>query len=434
MYSSESESEVLPEDDEEGKLYQLIYELTIDDKEPNAELQIPSSGRKSSVQVDVSPKGTVENGTVPLAEGHKSRVNDRTTGRHLHASVITGVSDQAAAERPWRAPGAVISDYFNYGFNEDSWRLYRKHGRFCAASGSPPCSGPVQEGRSAPEDAAPRPAPPGGPPRPRASRRPIDRHGTGGRAGRRGTVRGSRTLEDEGNDSQVYMSPDEDGFTFLHPSPPLDFSPVFAVVPPPLDTPKAQRILQCTNAQVRHPCPRGARPLARSGTAPESDPEPTAGVRETRGTAPRHTGGSGRAAESAPGGDCDVLTAHGAREKAAVRRGGGGGAGTRTRSGASHRAGFCARRLREDELLGSHVSFEPHLWSHGVFVGHLEAWRSRHTWCPVVRPHDEPDDRMVTELSSMSPTAAAGGGTAPRTETVIDRKRLKGQGAPKGGG
>ncbi|KAM8873616.1 uncharacterized protein fip1l1a isoform 6-T6 [Spinachia spinachia] len=233
MYSSESESEVLPEDDEEGKLYQLIYELTIDDKEPNAELQIPSSGRKSSVQVDVSPKGTVENGTVPLAEGHKSRVNDRTTGRHLHASVITGVSDQAAAERPWRAPGAVISDYFNYGFNEDSWRLYRKHGRFCAASGSPPCSGPVQEGRSAPEDAAPRPAPPGGPPRPRASRRPIDRHGTGGRAGRRGTVRGSRTLEDEGNDSQVYMSPDEDGFTFLHPSPPLDFSPVFAVVPPP---------------------------------------------------------------------------------------------------------------------------------------------------------------------------------------------------------
>ncbi|KAM8873612.1 uncharacterized protein fip1l1a isoform 2-T2 [Spinachia spinachia] len=201
-----------------------------------------------------------------------------------------------------------------------------------------------------------------------------------------------------------------------------------------VDTPKAQRILQCTNAQVRHPCPRGARPLARSGTAPESDPEPTAGVRETRGTAPRHTGGSGRAAESAPGGDCDVLTAHGAREKAAVRRGGGGGAGTRTRSGASHRAGFCARRLREDELLGSHVSFEPHLWSHGVFVGHLEAWRSRHTWCPVVRPHDEPDDRMVTELSSMSPTAAAGGGTAPRTETVIDRKRLKGQGAPKGGG
>lgn len=27
-------------------------------------------------------------------------------------------------EKPWRKPGADITDYFNYGFNEDTWKLY----------------------------------------------------------------------------------------------------------------------------------------------------------------------------------------------------------------------------------------------------------------------------------------------------------------------
>lgn len=27
-------------------------------------------------------------------------------------------------EKPWRKPGADITDYFNYGFNEDTWRAY----------------------------------------------------------------------------------------------------------------------------------------------------------------------------------------------------------------------------------------------------------------------------------------------------------------------
>lgn len=27
-------------------------------------------------------------------------------------------------ERPWRKPGADLTDYFNYGFNEDTWKVY----------------------------------------------------------------------------------------------------------------------------------------------------------------------------------------------------------------------------------------------------------------------------------------------------------------------
>lgn len=31
---------------------------------------------------------------------------------------------EAIEEKPWRKPGADITDYFNYGFNEDTWRAY----------------------------------------------------------------------------------------------------------------------------------------------------------------------------------------------------------------------------------------------------------------------------------------------------------------------
>ena len=29
-------------------------------------------------------------------------------------------------EKPWRKPEVDLTDYFNYGFNEDTWRLYCK--------------------------------------------------------------------------------------------------------------------------------------------------------------------------------------------------------------------------------------------------------------------------------------------------------------------
>lgn len=31
---------------------------------------------------------------------------------------------EALEDKPWRKPGADITDYFNYGFNEETWRAY----------------------------------------------------------------------------------------------------------------------------------------------------------------------------------------------------------------------------------------------------------------------------------------------------------------------
>jgi pre-mRNA 3'-end-processing factor FIP1 len=34
---------------------------------------------------------------------------------------LQGIKDE---DKPWRKPGADITDYFNYGFNEETWIAY----------------------------------------------------------------------------------------------------------------------------------------------------------------------------------------------------------------------------------------------------------------------------------------------------------------------
>lgn len=66
--------------------------------------------------VDVDGEGTV-NG-IPLYEFSLDTLRDE--------------------DKPWRKPGADITDYFNYGFNEETWRKYcQKQNRLRAENGVP---------------------------------------------------------------------------------------------------------------------------------------------------------------------------------------------------------------------------------------------------------------------------------------------------------
>lgn len=40
------------------------------------------------------------------------------------ASAVFGYDIQQMKERPWAQPGANLNDYFNYGFNERTWRIF----------------------------------------------------------------------------------------------------------------------------------------------------------------------------------------------------------------------------------------------------------------------------------------------------------------------
>lgn len=76
-------------------------------------------------QADASPEQVRESeaeameqvkGLVPLCVQH-------VHGPELNTAVF-GYDIAQMAKRPWAEPDAKLSDYFNYGFNEQSWRVY----------------------------------------------------------------------------------------------------------------------------------------------------------------------------------------------------------------------------------------------------------------------------------------------------------------------
>ncbi|KAL3205948.1 hypothetical protein MRX96_040536 [Rhipicephalus microplus] len=42
----------------------------------------------------------------------------------INGTSIYEFNIESLEDKPWRKPGADITDYFNYGFNEDTWKVY----------------------------------------------------------------------------------------------------------------------------------------------------------------------------------------------------------------------------------------------------------------------------------------------------------------------
>lgn len=42
----------------------------------------------------------------------------------INGVAVSDYNLDSLEDKPWRKPGADITDYFNYGFNEDTWRAY----------------------------------------------------------------------------------------------------------------------------------------------------------------------------------------------------------------------------------------------------------------------------------------------------------------------
>ncbi|XP_029285465.1 pre-mRNA 3'-end-processing factor FIP1 [Cottoperca gobio] len=134
MSSSESDaSDSSVSEDDDGKLYQLIFDLiATDDKEEKEEVQIPSSSGHTLVHLEFAAEGRV----LPHAVA-----NNDTKGLGMDAldniQEIPKLKGKAefSEEKPWRSAGAHVSDYFNYGFDEESWNTYcKKHVEVGAAA------------------------------------------------------------------------------------------------------------------------------------------------------------------------------------------------------------------------------------------------------------------------------------------------------------
>ncbi|EDW83838.1 uncharacterized protein Dwil_GK13827 [Drosophila willistoni] len=60
----------------------------------------------------------------PSAQGGKFSIEDFEGAGTINGVAVHEFSIDSLEEKPWRKPGADITDYFNYGFNEETWRAY----------------------------------------------------------------------------------------------------------------------------------------------------------------------------------------------------------------------------------------------------------------------------------------------------------------------
>ncbi|XP_026201622.1 pre-mRNA 3'-end-processing factor FIP1 isoform X2 [Anabas testudineus] len=228
--SSESDSKVAVEDDEEKKIYQLIYEMhTIDDREMEEATQSSSSSSEHSpVQGKINSESSLHAVVSTANESNMDAVDN------MQEIPVQKVNLESIEEKPWRKAGADISDYFNYGFDEESWNTYctkqtklraastkqksvqkghNRHGeeQLCCAYSSSASSFTLASRESSPLINV-----------------------IGGRPGCSRSVEGHRCLDEKGNNTQTTeISSEEDRITSYHPTPPSNFGSLFSYVCPP---------------------------------------------------------------------------------------------------------------------------------------------------------------------------------------------------------
>ncbi|XP_065162983.1 pre-mRNA 3'-end-processing factor FIP1 [Atheta coriaria] len=81
-----------------------------------------------------APPMNIKRGGLIATAGDKSKLQQPQTGKFTvdefeQMGMINGVpagefSLDTIEDKPWRKPGSDITDYFNYGFNEDTWKAY----------------------------------------------------------------------------------------------------------------------------------------------------------------------------------------------------------------------------------------------------------------------------------------------------------------------
>lgn len=110
------------------------------EKKPGQKVEAPA--RQSGHQIRVTaPTPTVSRGTAEGKEDAKvqtappdtkkdeipvSRLPgiDLDTPAHFEGKPIVEVDIESIEQKPWRQPGADLTDYFNYGFDEFTWTAY----------------------------------------------------------------------------------------------------------------------------------------------------------------------------------------------------------------------------------------------------------------------------------------------------------------------
>ncbi|XP_069487759.1 pre-mRNA 3'-end-processing factor FIP1 isoform X3 [Ambystoma mexicanum] len=108
---TEEDSETDSDDDDDD------VHVTIGDIKTGA----PQYGSYGTAPVNLNIK---TGGRVYGAAGGKVKGVDLEAPGSINGVPLVDVDLDSFEDKPWRKPGADLSDYFNYGFNEDTWKSY----------------------------------------------------------------------------------------------------------------------------------------------------------------------------------------------------------------------------------------------------------------------------------------------------------------------
>ncbi|CAK6956111.1 pre-mRNA 3'-end-processing factor FIP1 isoform X3 [Scomber scombrus] len=112
-------------EEEEDEIYKWIYNVNSTDDTEETE-EVSSSPEQTPVYLNT------DGGRTPHAV---SGATKRLIMDALDDIPVLMVNIDPSEEKPWRKAGADISDYFNYGFDEESWKVYcRKQAKYCAVN------------------------------------------------------------------------------------------------------------------------------------------------------------------------------------------------------------------------------------------------------------------------------------------------------------
>ena len=119
--ASESESD----DDEDDDIQITIGEINkISAPQPFGMPFQPTINQPKTVSVITAPPPTITHVTAPIMVTSKRTIDVNAVGNINGVPIYDYDIDTMCEEKPWRIPGADMTDYFNYGFNEDSWKAY----------------------------------------------------------------------------------------------------------------------------------------------------------------------------------------------------------------------------------------------------------------------------------------------------------------------
>ena len=86
--------------------------------------QITPITQPKQVSVITAPPPTITHVSQPTTMTSKRTIDVNAVGNINGVPIYDYDIDTMCEEKPWRIPGADLTDYFNYGFNEESWKAY----------------------------------------------------------------------------------------------------------------------------------------------------------------------------------------------------------------------------------------------------------------------------------------------------------------------